>query len=152
MATTDLSKFKNPTDKRHYLERYADLYNQNLIRGKSGLLPFCFITKDAYSNNLPPEYTASRYGSYPTWGPEETGFRTRSHYVAEPTEKFANIDMYRRPFTNQNGGIVFDHGRPNNGYYLQRNQCKLNLFYVFILKLCFEFFNSKMTTLGSTVI
>jgi hypothetical protein len=52
------------------------------------------------------------------------GFRTRSHYVAEPAEKFVSIDMYKRPLTNQPGKIIFDHGRPNNGYYLQRNQCK----------------------------
>ena len=51
------------------------------------------------------------------------GFRTRSHYVAEPAEKFVSIDMYKRPLTNQPGKIIFDHGRPNNGYYLQRNQC-----------------------------
>jgi len=53
------------------------------------------------------------------------GFRTRSHYVAEPAEKFVSIDMYKRPLTNQPGKIIFDHGRPNNGYYLQRNQCKI---------------------------
>lgn len=52
------------------------------------------------------------------------GFRTRSHFVAEPTEKLVNIDMYKRPLTNQTGAIIFDNGRPNNGYYLQRNQCK----------------------------
>lgn len=52
------------------------------------------------------------------------GFRTRSHFVAEPAEKFVNIDMYKRPLTNQPGQIIFDYGRPNNGYYLQRHQCK----------------------------
>ena len=124
---TDLSKLPDSHKNRHYLDRYADLYSEHLVRGKTKTLPFCFITKDAYSNYVPPEYTASKYGAYPTWGLEETGIRTRSHYVAEPVEKFANIDMYRRPFTNQNGRIIFDHGRPNNGYYLQRNQCKIFL-------------------------
>jgi hypothetical protein len=80
--------------------------------------------KDFKSNNAPEGYTASQYGAYPTWGKPETGFRTRSHLVAEPVEKLTNIDMYRRPPTNQPGHIIFDHGRPNNGYYLQRNQCK----------------------------
>ena len=49
-----------------------------------------------------------------------SGKRTESHYGPEPIERFANIDMYRRPLTNQPGRIVFDYGRPSNGYYLQR--------------------------------
>jgi hypothetical protein len=32
--------------------------------------------------------------------------------------------MYRRPPTARSGQIIFDHGRPNDGYYLQRNGCK----------------------------
>ncbi len=36
--------------------------------------------------------------------------------------------MYKRPLTNQKGKIIFDHGRPNNGYYLQRHQCKTKSF------------------------
>lgn len=108
--------------KRHYIERSTDCYNQHLIRGLSAPQPYCFITKEAKSNFPPIEYTNSRYGAYPPWGIEETGFRTRSHYIAEPANRFGNIDMYKRPLTNQPGTIIFDHGRPNNGYYLQRHQ------------------------------
>lgn len=111
--------------------RSCDTINQHLIRGMSASQPYCYITKEAYNRDIPPEYTASRYGAYPTWGPAETGYRTRSHYVAEPAEKFANIDMYKRPPTNQTGAIIFDHGRPNNGYYLQRKQCRYYLYIKF---------------------
>lgn len=111
-----------PKVKRHFLDRSTDTFNEHLIRGISASQPYGFIAKEAHNRFLPPEYTASRAGAYPTWGPAETGFRTRSHYVAEPAEKFMNIDMYKRPLTNQPGNIIFDHGRPNNGYYLQRNQ------------------------------
>lgn len=111
-----------PKRDRHYKERPTDCFNQHLIRGLSAPQPYCFIAKEAKNNYSPPEYTNSRYGAYPTWGIEETGFRTRSHYVAEPANRFGNIDMYKRPLTNQPGSIIFDHGRPNNGYYLQRHQ------------------------------
>ena len=56
------------------------------------------------------------------------GFRTKSHDLGEPVERFTNIDLYRRPLTNQPGRIIFDYGRPNNGYYLQRNQCNFKLY------------------------
>jgi len=107
---------------RHFLERYADTTNQHVIRGKTASQPYCYIRRDAFDQNLPEAYVASPDGAYPPWGPADTGFRTRSHYVAEPVERFVNIDMYRRPPTNQPGQIIMDYGRPNNGYYLQRNQ------------------------------
>lgn len=113
---------------RFYLDRHADTYNQHLIRGISASQPYCYIRKDAHSNSPPKDYTSSAYGAFPTWGEAETGSRTKSHYVAEPVERYTNIDMYRRPFTNQPGRIIFDYGRPNNGYYLQRNQCKAYFF------------------------
>lgn len=112
------------TDKRFYNERSTDTYNQHLIRGISASQPYGYIRKEAFNHNVPPEYTCSPFGAYPTWGPAETGIRTRSHYVAEPVEKMVNIDLYKRPVTNQKGNVIFDYGRPNNGYYLQRNQCK----------------------------
>ncbi|CAF0712172.1 unnamed protein product [Brachionus calyciflorus] len=109
-------------NKRIFIQRCSDTYNEHSIRGQSASQPYCYITKDPHSNLVPPEYTKSKYGSYPTWGPDETGIRTRSHFVGEPAEKFVNIDMYKRPLTNQAGQIIFDYGRPNNGYYLQRHQ------------------------------
>lgn len=111
-----------PKRERHYKERPTACFNEHLIRGLSAPQPYCWIAKEANNNYPPPEYTNSRYGSYPTWGVEETGFRTRSHYVGEPANRFGNIDMYKRPLTNQPGKIIFDHGRPNNGYNLQRHQ------------------------------
>lgn len=111
-----------PKRDRHYKERPTDCFSEHLVRGISAPQPYCFIAKEAKNNYVPPEYTNSRYGSFPTWGVEETGFRTRSHYISEPANRFGNIDMYKRPLTNQPGSIIFDHGRPNNGYYLQRHQ------------------------------
>jgi len=111
-----------PKRDRHYKHRPTDCFNEHLIRGLSAPQPYCFIAKEYKNNYPPPEYTSSDYGAYPPWGEEQTGFRTRSHYVAEPANRFGNIDMYKRPLTNQPGAIIFDHGRPNNGYYLQRHQ------------------------------
>lgn len=108
--------------KRFTNDRHTETFNEHVIRGKSASIPYGWITKDAFSHHLPPEYTSSANRAYPPWGPDQVGFRTRSHYVAEPAEKFANIDMYKRPLTNQPGRIIFDYGRPNNGYYLQRQQ------------------------------
>lgn len=119
------TNYKEPSTERLFNERHCDTYSQHLIRGKSASQPYCFITKEAHNNNVPPEYTSSMYGAYPTWGVEDTGFRTRSHYVAEPVARLVNIDVYKRPLTNQPGRIIFDHGRPNNGYFLQRHQCNL---------------------------
>ena len=113
--------------RRHYVDRYTETYSQHLIRNVSVYNPYCYISKDAFEHNPPEEYSSSRAGAYPTWGPDQTGIRTRSHFVAEPVDRFANIDMYKRPPTNQPGTIIFDHGRPNNGYYLQRNQCKIKI-------------------------
>lgn len=122
------TNYKEPSTERIFNARHCDTYSEHVIRGKSASQPYCYITKEALNNNVPPEYTSSQYGSYPTWGVEDTGYRTRSHYVAEPASRFVNIDMYKRPLTNQPGNIIFDHGRPNNGYYLQRNQCKPFIF------------------------
>lgn len=108
---------------RFYVDRSTDTYNQHLIRGESASQPYCYITKDKFNHNPKAEYSSSDYGAYPTWGVDQAGHRTRSHYVEEPVERYVNIDMYRRPPTNQPGRIIFDYGRPNNGYYLQRNQC-----------------------------
>jgi hypothetical protein len=118
------TNYKEPSAQKHFVERHGDTFSQHLIRGISSSQPYCYITKDRKSRDIPIEYSSSQYGAYPTWGIDDSGFRTRSHYVAEPAERFSNIDMYKRPLTNQPGAIIFDHGRPNNGYYLQRNQCK----------------------------
>lgn len=64
---------EKPVDERIFIQRCSDTYNQHLIRGMSASQPFCYITKDPYSNFLPPEYTKSKYGAYPTWGPDEPG-------------------------------------------------------------------------------
>lgn len=116
------TNYSEPSNKRHFNERHVDTYNQHLIRGISASQPYCYITKEAHNRFVPIEYSSSSYGSYPTWGIDDAGFRTRSHYVAEFADRFSNIDMYKRPMTNQSGNIIFDHGRPNNGYNLQRNQ------------------------------
>ena len=116
---------------RFYVERNAESLSQHLIRGESALQPYCFISKDKFNHSQLADYASSAYGAYPTWGPDKAGYRTRSHYIGEPVERFVNIDMYRRPPTNQPGRIIFDHGRPNNGYYLQRNQCKKFLFFAY---------------------
>jgi hypothetical protein len=108
---------------RFYLDRTVDSISQHLVRGQSATQPFCYIKKDTFNRHPPAEYSSSAFGAYPTWGQDQAGHRTRSHYVEEPVERFVNIDMYKRPPTNQPGNIIFDHGRPNNGYYLQRNQC-----------------------------
>ncbi len=62
-----------PKVKRHFVERSCDTFNQHLIRGLSASQPYTYITKEAHNRFLPPEYTASRAGAYPTWGPAETG-------------------------------------------------------------------------------
>lgn len=65
------------------------------------------------------------------------GYRTFSHYDGEPAERYLNIDMYKRPVTNQPGKLIFDYGRPNNGYYLQRHQCNNNFIKASHVDYCF---------------
>lgn len=66
-------KEQKPTDQRNFIQRCSDTYNQHLIREISLSQPYCYITKEPYSNLLPSEYTKSKYGAYPTWGPDEPG-------------------------------------------------------------------------------
>jgi hypothetical protein len=86
---------------------------------------FTYITPQAYSSKLPEKYNGCKEDSYPKWYPNRAGDRTLAHLrEGEPVERYVSIDMYRRPPTSRSGQIIFDHGRPNDGYYLQRNGCK----------------------------
>lgn len=86
---------------------------------------FTFITPQAYTSKLPEKYNGSTEHAYPKWYPNRAGQRTLAHLGGnEPVERYVSIDMYRRPPTARSGQIIFDHGRPNDGYYLQRNGCK----------------------------
>lgn len=85
---------------------------------------FTFVTPEPYSSKLPELYSGCGPEAYPKWYPNRAGERTLSHFRdGEPVERFVSIDMYRRAPTARPGQIIFDHGRPNDGYYLQRNGC-----------------------------
>ncbi len=43
------------------------------------------------------------------------------HFDSEDPKRFGMIDMYKRPATNQPQQIIMANGRPNDGYYAQRN-------------------------------
>ena len=66
------TNYKEPSTERIFNARHCDTYSEHVIRGKSASQPYCYITKEALNNNVPPEYTSSQYGSYPTWGVEDT--------------------------------------------------------------------------------
>jgi hypothetical protein len=86
---------------------------------------FTYITPQAYSSKLPEKYNGCKDDSYPKWYPNRAGERTLGHLQKSvPVERYVSIDMYRRPPTARSGQIIFDYGRPNDGYYLQRNGCK----------------------------
>lgn len=91
---------------------------------------FTYVTPQAYTSKLPDEYNGSMGEGYPKWYPNRAGERTLGHLRGgEPAERYVSIDMYRRPPTARAGQIIFDHGRPNDGYYLQRNACKCSARY-----------------------
>jgi len=87
---------------------------------------YTYVTPQAYTSKLPEQYNGCREDAYPKWYPNRAGERTLGHLrdAVVPVERFVSIDMYRRPPTARAGQIIFDHGRPNDGYYLPRNGCK----------------------------
>ncbi|CAF1629145.1 unnamed protein product [Rotaria magnacalcarata] len=111
---------------RRFRQRQTDSMPMTHLRtgGQVGSgTEFTYITPQAYTSKLPEKYNGSIANGYPKWYPNRAGERTLSHLQgSEPVENFVSIDMYRRPPTARSGQIIFDHGRPNDGYYLQRNR------------------------------
>jgi hypothetical protein len=88
---------------------------------------FTYVTAEAYTSKLPEQYTGCTSIGYPKWYPNRAGERTLSHLnEGQPVEKYVSIDTHRRAPTARSGQIIFDHGRPNDGYYLPRYGCKSN--------------------------
>jgi hypothetical protein len=86
---------------------------------------YTFITPEAYTSKLPDQYNGCTSDAFPKWSPNRAGERTLAQLQdTVPVERYVSIDMYRRPPTGRPGQIIFDYGRPNDGYYLQRNGCK----------------------------
>jgi hypothetical protein len=89
-----------------------------------GGIAFTFVTPRDYSSKLPDKFNGCSEQAYPKWYPNRAGERTLSHLREnQPVERFVSIDTFRRPPTSRSGEIIFDHGRPNDGYYLPRNGC-----------------------------
>src|SRR5690606_15034153 len=91
---------------RFFVERSCDSLSQHLVRDQSATQPYCFITKDKFNHRPLADYASSAYGAYPTWGVDQAGHRTRAHYIGETVERLVNIDVYKRPLTNQPGRII----------------------------------------------
>lgn len=127
----DESRAPKPTGTfRHFRHRHTDCVPMSHLRtGRSvgGGISYTFIAPQAYSARLPEKYNGSGEDAFPKWYPNRAGERTGDHLRASlPAERFVSIDMYRRPPTARSGGIIFDHGRSNDGYYLPRNGRKFH--------------------------
>lgn len=114
---------------RRYRQRQTDSIPMSQLRtgGTVGAgTEYTFVTPEAYTSKLPEKYNGSQADGYPKWYPNRAGDRTLAQMRdTVPVERYVSIDMFRRPPTGRSGQIIFDHGRPNDGYYLQRNGCKL---------------------------
>lgn len=104
---------------RYYRDRYCDVTSEHLVRGVSGTQPFGWINHQ-WSRHPPEAYNTCRGRASVRWGPNKAGERTRSHFFGESTDRYTNIDMYRRNPTNYPGRVVMDHGRAADGYYAQK--------------------------------
>lgn len=113
---------------RCYRQRQTDSVPMSHLRTGGtvgGGTEFTFVTPEAYTWKIPEKYNGTMGESYPKWSPNKAGERTLEHFRdTEPVERYVSIDMYRRAPSARSGQIIFDHGRPNDGYYLQRNPCK----------------------------
>lgn len=112
---------------RRYRQRQTDSVPMSQLRtggAVGGGTEYTFVTPEAYTWKLPELYNGCGHEAYPKWYPNRAGERTLAHLREfEPVERYVSIDMYRRAPTARPGHIIFDHGRPNDGYYLQRNGC-----------------------------
>jgi hypothetical protein len=113
---------------RRFRQRQTDSLPMSQLRTGGtvgGGTEFTYITPQAYTSKLPDLYNGCTGDAFPKWYPNRAGERTLGYLRDSiPVERYVSIDMYRRPPTARSGQIIFDHGRPNDGYYLQRNGCK----------------------------
>lgn len=113
------AKPENYPHKRYWKPRYCNLYSQHHIRGMSKSQPYDWLDYQ-WDQNPSVFHDTNRQGSHIKWGPKKTGEKTVSHFERNRTDGFLNIDMYRRPPTNQVGPVVMDCGRPGEGYPSQK--------------------------------
>ncbi|CAF1158835.1 unnamed protein product [Rotaria sordida] len=110
---------------RRFRQRQTDSLPMSHLRAGGAVgagTEYTYITPQAYTSKLPEKYNGSTADGYPKWYPNRAGERTLAHLrEGIPVERYVSIDMFRRPPTGRSGQIIFDHGRPNDGYYLQRN-------------------------------
>ena len=113
---------------RRFRQRQTDSFPMSQLRTGGtvgGGTEYTYVTPHAYTSKLPAEYNGCTADAYPKWYPNQAGERTLAHLRdGEPVERYVAIDMFRRAPTARSGQIIFDHGRPNDGYYLPRNACK----------------------------
>lgn len=113
---------------RRFRQRQTDSFPMSQLRTGGtvgGGTEYTYVTPHAYTSKLPAEYSGCTADAYPKWYPNRAGERTLAHLRdGEPVERYVAIDMFRRAPTARSGQIIFDHGRPNDGYYLPRNACK----------------------------
>ncbi|CAF1203441.1 unnamed protein product [Adineta ricciae] len=122
------SKARNSTANgafRCYRQRQTDSVPMSHLRtggAVGGGAEYTFVTPQAYTWKLPETYNGCTADAFPKWYPNKAGDRTEKQMRdTVPVERYVSIDMYRRAPTARAGQIIFDHGRPNDGYYLQRN-------------------------------
>lgn len=85
---------------------------------------YTYITPEPYTATPPSKHNGCAIDAYPKWYPNQAGERVKTHLGdSEPVERHVAIDNFRRPPTARAGQILFDHGRPNDGYYLERQAC-----------------------------
>lgn len=113
---------------RCYRQRQTDSVPMSHLRSGGavgGGTEYTFVTPQAYTWKLPEKYSGCTADAFPKWYPNKAGDRTEKQLQnTVPVERYVSIDMYRRAPTARAGQIIFDHGRPNDGYFLQRNGCK----------------------------
>jgi hypothetical protein len=113
---------------RQFRQRHTDACPMSHLRAGGAVgsgTHYTYITPERYTSTLPQIYNGCSSDAFPKWYPNRAGERTLSHtHDGEPVERFVAIDLYRRAPTARSGQIVFDHGRPNDGYYFQRNGCQ----------------------------
>jgi hypothetical protein len=136
---------------RRFRQRQTDSSPMSHLRtggAVGGGTQYNYVTPQAFTWKLPDEYNGCTDDAFPKWYPNQAGERTLGHLsTSEPVERHVAIDMFRRAPTARSGQIIFDHGRPNDGYYLQRNSCRTtNTIRIDLLLVCCFLFRTDENT------
>ena len=84
---------------------------------------YTYIASNANTARVSSDYSGCRLDAYPKWQPNQAGERTMGHLQPNLSkERSVSMDMFnQQPQSARAGQIIFDHGRPNDGYYSARS-------------------------------